>query len=354
MKFCKYPFLILFLTVFFNSTTVPAQQKLTYEGIRYELHHLPYQEKDTIEYLTNIDKFDKEKPTVVYLQGSLPYPLVLTYKDSLGKIVDAFFNISNFNSHKLVDNFNLILIARPYTPAIASLNMLAENYTYVPDRYKPNCVDSNFSKTDNLYYTSKRISFLINALYDQNVINHSKRLLLIGHSQGSDEAIRVAKLNSKVTDVAMLSSSPIGRIQYLALWYHMAYYKGEISFKEYEQKRDEMLATFKKDCADTTIVNPCGGDSPLNVYSYSEPPIDDIVATNANIFCGFGTKDMTSLYTELISIACIKAKKENLTIKLYEGREHNFFKVKDDGTIDHNDGYWDVVIDDILKWYKNN
>jgi hypothetical protein len=343
MNYTKHT--ILIFCIFLVNVGI-CQRTLNYWGETFVEHAVPYLKGDTIKYLKNINSYKPEKPTVVFLQGSLPIPLVLKFDDS----TQIIFPLANFDCSDLLNNFNIILVSRPHTPLLMDVKDLTPNYLYVPDIESPNCFDMNYQKTNNLQYISERTSSLISRLVKTKQIV-SKRILIIGHSQGAVEAARIAKINSCVTDVALLSTSPIGRVQDFLINNHIDYQNQRIDYAEYKRIQKELLDMYKEAQLSPSEVS-CNGDSHANILSFSNSVIDDIINTKANVFYAFGTKDPSSVHSDLILLECIKAGKANCVLELYENCEHNFFEVNADGQVDYQKGNWGKVISDIIHWYK--
>ncbi len=342
MNYSKYSVLIISLFIVVTGFT---QRKFFYDGVTFEEHSLHYMADDTIRILRNVEGYSPDKPTAIFLPGSLPRPLVIKINDT----TDVLTLISNFDCSNLINNFNLIMVNKPYTPLVMEFEKVTENALYVPDLNNPNCFDTNYLRTDNLYYISERTNTLINSLVENKQIT-SKRLLLMGHSQGAVEAARVGRINSYVTDVALMSTNPIGRYQYFLMANRLDYQYGEISFTEYKKRSEELLNEFKKASLNPTKSN-CHEGSNMNLISFSESVIDDIKNTKANVFFGFGSKDLRSIFSDLVSLECIKVGKTNCFVTLYENLEHNFFEVDKNGQVDYQKGNWGKTIDDIINWF---
>ncbi|SRR5690554_4805652 len=334
---------VSFILIF--QTKIHAQENYLIHDEVFTEQSITFNENDEISYLINSTNFDINKPTAIYFNGSLPVPLIIEWKNgSLGMIPFSYFNFSKF-----LERFNLILVSKPFVPVYAKESDLV-NSEYVPDISQPELVDSNFMKSNNLYYLGKRGDFLVNSLVKNKVIN-SNRILTIGHSQGGLEAIRVASLNKYVTDVVMLASAPYGRTQHVANDFYLKYLQGEIDFKTYQKYKGEMHQYIRegkvqKDNSDKNFKE--------SILSFEEHSFKDMMATKANILYISGTEDIAGLYADQVVIDAILNGKNNVQSKLYENAEHSFFKVESTGKVNYEIDYWEEVFDDVLEWFDGN
>ena len=52
----------------------------------------------------------------------------------------------------------------------------------------------------------------------------------------------------------------------------------------------------------------------------------------------------------MLSDDYLRLHKTNFAFREYPGREHNFSRVKPDGTLNYDDDYWQAVGCDFLRW----
>jgi len=85
---------------------------------------------DTVEILIKSKKGEeqKKKPLFLFCQGSLPIPLIITYKDSSGKT--GIYNVFVFNPDSLSNEYHLAIINKPCIPLMANQKSLNDDMTY--------------------------------------------------------------------------------------------------------------------------------------------------------------------------------------------------------------------------------
>ncbi len=328
-----------------STFTVFAQRSFNlYDDVFIE-QKVNYIEGDTISFLLCKSTYSIEKPTIIYLPGSLPKPLVFEFEDGYQLMVPFQY----FDTKELLKSYNLIVVAKPFTPIHAREQDLVNNL-YVPDKSQPNCFDLNYLRCDNLDYLGKRIDFLINGLIKQELIGQNK-IIVMGHSQGGREAPRVAALNKNVSDVVILSCGAYGRMQHILVDVVRSVLKGERNFDEYLQWRSWQLESLKE-----AFENPddysCEKGSNRNILSFAAHMFKDILQTRANIFYATGMHDIATLHADQLLIDCWTENKFNIVTKIYPNCEHSFIHVSEDGSLNYDVMYWNEVMTDVLAWLK--
>lgn len=322
-----------------------AQRTFALNDETFQVRKVNYVDGDTISFLLCESTYSVDKPTIVYLPGSLPKPLVYEFEDGYQIMVPFQY----FDTKEFLKSYNLIVVAKPFTPIHAREQDLVNNL-YVPDKSKPNCFDLNYLRCDNLDYLGKRIDFLINGLIKQKLID-SKRIIVMGHSQGGREAPRVAALNKNVSDVVILSAGAYGRMQHILVDVMRGVLKGETSFDEYLQWRSWQLESLKE-----AFENPddysCEKGSNRNILSFAAHMFKDILQTRANIYYATGMHDIAALHADQLLIDCWLENKFNIVTKIYPNCEHSFIHVSEDGSLDYEVMYWDLLMGDVLAWLK--
>lgn len=339
----KKLFSLAFFIGFSLNSDFFAQDTFELYDETFQVHKMNYIDGDTISFLLCESSYSIDKPTIFYLPGSLPKPLIYEFEDGFQMMLPFHY----FDTKELLKSYNLIVLGKPFTPIHAREQDMVNNL-WVPDKSNPNCFDLNYLRCDNLDYLGKRTDFLVNGLIEQNVIS-SKRIILMGHSQGGREAPRVAALNKYVSDVVVLSSGAYGRMQHILVDVMRDVLKGEKSFDEYLEWRTYALEHFKE-----AFENPdeysCEKGSNRNVLSFATHILKDLLQTQANIFYATGTHDIASLHADQLLIDCWMEQKFNIVTKIYPNCEHSFIHVNEDGTLNYEVMYWDEVMFDVLAW----
>jgi hypothetical protein len=106
-----YQIYLVLLILILNSN-IHAQKSYSINDEIFTEQTIPFSDENNISYLINSSKFDKNKPTAIYFNGSLPVPLIIELNNG-GLMMIPF---SYFDFSKFLDRFNLILVSKPFVP----------------------------------------------------------------------------------------------------------------------------------------------------------------------------------------------------------------------------------------------
>jgi hypothetical protein len=116
-----------------------AQRDFTLYGEVFSEHKINYIDNDTISFLQCTSSYSSVKPTMIYLTGSLPKPLIIEFEDGVQMMPPFHY----FDIKELLNNYNLIVISRPFTP-VHSYEKDLINFLYIPDKNNPNCLGLDY------------------------------------------------------------------------------------------------------------------------------------------------------------------------------------------------------------------
>jgi hypothetical protein len=181
-----------------------AQNKLTVENLKSintQLFCLTTA-TDTIEFI-KIDTINEKKPVFLFIQGSLPRPLIVDYSN-YGYYLAGF----NFDV-KIINDFNIIEIAMPNTPAILKETQIDSQGSYVKSK-NPYDFDKTYMKRNVIETYTERANAVLDYLLRQEWIEKDS-IYVFGHSQGAYVAARLAAENENIKAVAFSGTNPFGR-----------------------------------------------------------------------------------------------------------------------------------------------
>ncbi|PCH93525.1 MAG: hypothetical protein COB85_06885 [Bacteroidetes bacterium] len=300
-----------------------------------------YTETDTIEYCKiGLDTL-VAKPTILFLQGSLPAPLVFD--------MGSFKHINiPFDFKEIIDKYNLIEISMPNTPIIVGEDHLNRQYSYVTDTAVEYSFTKQYLKNNYLENYVNRANAVISDILRRDWALKDE-LHIIGHSQGAKVATVVASQNMKVTSVSLLGFNAFGRFdQYIRQERHNLK-SGQITGEEYKDN----IETHYKRWKDINQ-NPHDYENGHNAWtSFSIDYTQYLLQIDIPIYIGYGTEDLIAENCDLLPLKFIKKGKTNLTVVPYIGLNHNFFELAN-GVPDRRTGaHFLDVIEDIIAWTKS-
>lgn len=214
------------------------------------------------------------------------------------------------------------------------------------DNYKPG---EKFNERNNVidraYVADKVINHLVKNIYPK-----AKIVAVLGHSEGSDVAARLAVINKRVSHLGFSAGNGNSQAFNDILFLRRKMQKGEISAADAQEKLDALYAgleaVYKKPDSTTDYYN---GDTYKWNSAINEPPLDNLLRLNIPILVTIGSNDdkVPVEASDYIRAEFIRRRKTNLTYKVYLNSNHNYLETTSDGKkIDH----WNEMFMDFLKF----
>lgn len=294
-------------------------------------------------YIRNDSTFTK-KPTLIFCQGSMPIPLIIR-EEGYGGFIPSL----NFNFLRVAEEYNIIVISKPFTPIIADVRHLNDQYCYVPNTAFTKQYDTLYLKNNYREKYISRANDVIEYLQNQEWVDSSK-IYVVGHSEGASVAIGIAKSNPLVKAVGYLSGNPMGRYAQYIYSQRNTEIKG---LQTAEASQDSIDLLYKRWNKISYSSEDLPFDDPNRTWtSFSKPIINEITDLKCPIFIGYGTEDPGGQFCDYMPIYLDIVKKTNYKLSPYVGRGHNFEKIVD-GKPDFNDMIWEKVMADFLLWLES-
>jgi pimeloyl-ACP methyl ester carboxylesterase len=194
------------------------------------------------------------------------------------------------------------------------------------------------------------VSTVIDYLSDHNIYNQ-KKLVLIGHSEGSFVAPYVAAINSKVTHIVLAGYSATHGLLDFLITQRRDLETDKISESEFLENYDWLIGKFKDVHQHGDSLKELFGHTYKRWDSYSfGVTLEDLMRVDIPIFLGIATSDRSApaIGSDVVVAEFIKAEKNNLTYKNYIGFDHGFMK-NENGNIYNGQG---ELLRDIFDWIK--
>jgi pimeloyl-ACP methyl ester carboxylesterase len=305
--------------------------------------------KDTLIFLSSISKNKKPKPTIIFVQGSLPLPLV--FFDSVKPFTLLPFKIDSF-----VDKFNIILISRRGIPLVTTFEEGANGY-YVNNGEPP----LQYIINDNLESRVNDLRLVVDFLSKKDWVKKDS-IFMIGHSEGYRVSAKYCSTSKKIKKVACLSGNPFSRQRdkELNLRKESMVSDSDLVLDSINQRKINGIEyNFKKRFYGDNFKNR-ENQFDLNVLklnnenSYMKDlPYKNLLKVKIPILVAYGSKDVSSLDNDLLPFIFAGENKKNLTMYPYAGVEHNFMKytLNESGEIIKTDFLWDQVWRDVVNWF---
>ena len=327
-------YLILFISLI--CVKYSTAQKITVETLG--LRHLQTSFKNShVDILVKSKKGDelKPKPIFLFVQGSLPRPLIIVYDSTHN------YPIFPFNTDSLLTDYHIAIISKPAVPLIVEENKLSKELTYFDPKTKE--FPQLYTKQNYLDYYVERDQVIIDFLQNQLWVS-KKSFVVAGHSEGSSIIAKLASVSKKITSAIYLSGNPLGRIMSI------------IEQSRKEENDTSLLAESSFTYWEKTVRNKESlsgkNDTYKTTYQFSIPPINYMKKISIPVLVLYGTKDVSAPFNDYMRTVMINYHKTNFTFKAYIGLEHNFFPINADGSTNYDIYNWDKVAVDIYHWLR--
>ncbi|WP_395058501.1 dienelactone hydrolase family protein [Flavobacterium sp.] len=270
------------------------------------------------------------KPLFFFCQGSLPRSVVIYDEKGL-------YGTLPFNETPFLDEYHIIIIAKPTIPIIANANILGKNFMYLKDK-ENEIPPKGYTDRNYLDYYVFRNNFILKQLSKERWVD-KKKLVVAGHSEGSSIASKMAILYPKITHLIYSGGNPFGRIA---------------NILSEENDKETIINYWKTVVENSTVINYNGGDTYKATYSFSLPQRENLLQLKIPILVTYGSKDVAANYNDLFQIEVIRDRKQNFRFINYSGLEHNFFAVNEKSEPIYEKENWDKVAKDWLEWLHNS
>lgn len=289
---------------------------------------------DTIVFISSNLESEIAKPTILFLQGSLPLPIIFKDKESTNTLIP--FDIKPYTK-----KFNFVIIARKGIPLIGSYDEDSKGY-YTRDRETPILYIQN----DNLIYRAFQAKEVVNYLYKQKWVKKDS-IYVIGHSEGYRVAAKISENNKKIAKLVCMSADPFNRITEeinKERYNYLIMDKDSIS----QIKISRLINDYKNISKNIEMYK-----SDIELYNWasynSELTFNSFKKFENPILITYGTNDISSFHNDLLPFL-LKGKK--LTVKAFPDLDHNYFKNEFDknGKNLENSYHWDDVFKSVVEW----
>jgi len=308
---------------------------------------------DTIHYhIYSKGKIEEKKKVLIFFHGSGGNPLfrISTRIDS-SKVVENGEQKSKAQRIRTVRSsvpFDLDRIPNDYIFVIISkkgVPFSTENENYVPS--------ITFLANESLDYRVWQGDEVIKDI-TKKLISKPSKVVIIGHSEGSDVVAKLGHINKKVTHVGFWAGGGNTQFYDFALFIQKEVQNGSVTQAEAIESLDSLFTEIKAiENEPNSIEKQWLGNSYRRWARFSEPVIDNLLKIEKPLFVAVGGRD-ESVPVEsslLIPIEFIRHKKDNLTFKIYPDYNHSFAIAPKN----ENEGWRSeimTVFEDFMKWVE--
>ena len=326
---------LILILVCLSITYCDAQKVPTKDQI---VNHYGFVEKsivvnnEKIVFYTYQKSNSPKSKLVLYLQGSDPSPQ-FSYQIKDGKIQKLCWLHGEFKD--LSEAYLYVVVEK-----IGFEGVINEDNIPKPEVYQ---------KKNSL---GNRV-FRANAVLDYLTANNAfEKVIVYGHSEGAPVGAKLATVNTNVTHLGFWAGNALPDYFDFILENRIEYYKGSISDSTAQTRINENIAGFNKIASDS--LNTDGkGYTNLRWWSYSEPPLNNLLKIDIPIYVQVATMDKSAPIESsyMIPLEFARLKKTNLTYKVCVGCDHGFSITTENGNTERK---WKGIFSDFIKWAEIN
>ncbi len=236
---------------------------------------------------------------------------------------------------------------------------IPENYLYVVIEKIgfENVIDEDnipepkiYQQKNSLDNRVSRSNSVINKLASENKF---KKIIIYGHSEGAPVGAKLATINKHITHLGFWAGNALPDYYDFALESRREYFKGNITVEESQNQIDQLISSFKNEIATDSLNTDGRGYTNKRWWSYSEPPINNLLKLDIPIYVQVATNDESAPIesTYLIPLEFARLGKENLRYKVCVGCDHGFNSMNDENIIQRN---WNTIFTEFLEWTNEN
>ncbi|WP_412850619.1 acyl-CoA thioester hydrolase/BAAT C-terminal domain-containing protein [Chryseobacterium sp. PMSZPI] len=254
------------------------------------------------------------KPLMVYLDGSGNFPIY--YKTKSGKYSTSI----PIDLKKYSKNYHIVLISKPGIPFKDSLQVAPSGRRFYP-------VSENYTTLYSLDWRAETASKAINFFIKKLPVN-KKKIVVMGYSEGSQVAPKVAVLNKKVTNVVCIVGNALNHFYDFLINTRLDVIKNKISPQEGQSIIDSLYTDYEKIHEDPLSTKKTWyGETYLKWSSFSRTtPLENMLKLKIPILYIAAGKDnnQTIIDMDYAKLEFIRQGKKNLTYKVYPNSNHYF------------------------------
>lgn len=295
-----------------------------------------------INYHVYKNKMDIKKPLIVYLEGSKNFPLF--WLNPNGRY--SYGTTLGFNS--ISNDYHIVLISKPNTPLVDSIRI-------APSGRKQYPMNEVFREKYSLDWRTNSADKVINDALEKLNVDRSK-VIIWGHSEGSQVAPAVAVINKNVTHVVAMMGNALNHLYDFILNERVAALNGDKTNEEAQANIDSLYIEFEKIYKDPkSTEKEWFGETYYKWSSFTlNSPIDNMLKLDIPILYIAGGEDQHSILNmDYAKLEFLRKGKNNLTYKVFPNCDHFFLETKTDESgkkewIDHLDEVNDFALDWLL------
>lgn len=291
-------------------------------------------------YVRNPDK-NPNKPLLIYLDGSGPYPLFQRMKQGFGSTL-------MIQDKQLLAKFNLVLISKPGVPFVDDVEM--DKATGMPNYDPP----EEYTRRLSLDWRVDSAKAVVDELLGKHGMQPEK-LIVIGISEGFHVGAKLAAIEPRITHVGLFVGNGLNQFYDFTIAERMKAERGERSPTDAQTEIELLIQTAKEIYAEPESTEKFWmGHTYKRWASFgSSAPLEFLLKVKSPIFvaCCSLDKNTSIVSADYIPLEFAKRGRSNLTYKVYP-YEHSFLErvVDKNGQANGVNSHFEEVLNEFVTW----
>ncbi|MBD2757751.1 alpha/beta hydrolase family protein [Spirosoma validum] len=254
----------------------------------------------------------KQKPLLLYLDGSGNMPIF--YK----RRPNRYFTSVPLDIKRYVDDYHVVLISKPGVPFSDSLHYAQTGQEYYP-------TNAEYESRYSLDWRAQSASQVIDWLLKKLPVDRSQ-VIVLGYSEGSQVAPRVAVLNKKVTHVVCFVGNALNQFYDFLLTTRLQVEKSELTPEQGQTIIDSLYTQYAAIYQSPTDTKRYWYGATYQKWASfcTTLPLESMIRLSIPILYIAGGRDhnQTILDMDYAKLEFIRRGKDNLTYKVYPYCDH--------------------------------
>lgn len=333
--------ILLFSIAIWSFTSASSQSLPSPEQLGWQEHTLNDKTLGEIHYYVTKNKGDQQKPVLLYLDGSGPYPLFQASKNGFGSSVPIDYK-------NLSEKYHIVLISKPGVPFIDSTQFdTTYGYPIYPE-------PEEYNKRLSLHWRVNSAK-LVTKDFLKRYKTDKKKIAVMGISEGFQVGAKLISEDKTFTHALLFVGNGLNQFYDALIQNRNDAQTGIIPIDEAQKNIDTLFKSVKDIYAHPEATDKFWyGHTYLRWASFcSNNPTENIVSVNIPVYIVSCTNDRNTSASSIdyMKLECIRNKKEKTEFVTYPYNHSFSEEIKNEkGEVTGMKNHMTEVMDAGLTW----
>lgn len=312
------------------------------EKMGFKAYRIEDKQLGTVQFYISNKHLNKQKPLLIYLDGSGSLPLFQLTKNGIASSIAI-----NFTT--LSEKYHILILSKPGVPFSDSVYKDDEGHTLYED-------SPIYTKYLSLDWRVNATQLAINTIQKDCQID-TNRIIVFGISEGVQVASKLASINKKITHLILFVGNGLNQFFDFIIQNRLNAQRGVISFKESQRNIDSLHMIYRD-----IVANPLSTDKFWYGHTYlrwssfcKSNPTEQLKNLNIPIYIVAASNDDNTsvLGMDYLHLSSLAAQKSNITYKVYP-YNHSLmeFTYEETGKIKDVKYHMNSIVDMSFEWLE--